>query len=476
MKKKHCIWRVLLIALLIGCLLVPVSAEDTDTSAVADLSVTGGSHSMDAANPVLGSDRKVKNMESAIVYEIETDTLMYAFNPDAKAYPSSLVKILTALIAVEEGNLNDVVSVKKTVIDTIPYDAVSAELQEDEVITLRDLLYCMLVDSANDAAAVIADYVGGNQEAFVRKMNQYAAELGCKGTQFVNVHGLHHENQYTTARDMGKILARAAKNEKFMEIFSTITYTVPATNKSKERELSSGNFMMNTVDGMEIYYDERVTGGRTGTTEAGKRCFATTAQSGNLKVITVLMGAKSEYEEDGYTVRSFGGFSETKKLLDLCFTGYKPAQVLFDGQVLTQYPVLDGQNAVSAGVRLSAATVLPEKAKLSDLSFRYADEVQLTAPITAGQKLSDVQVWYKNTCVAQAELFALNDVKPVNTGIVAVTAEDTTAVWRNVGIVAGIILGVVAAAVILLFSIRFVRLSLARKRSKQYRRSRRRSR
>lgn len=476
MKKKHCIWRILLIILLIGSLLMPASAEDVETPAVTDLSVTGGSHSMDAVNPVLGTSRKVKNMESAIVYEIETDTLMYAYKPDEKTHPSSLVKILTALIAIEEGNMDDIVSVKETVLSTITFGAVSAKLQPEEVMTLNDLLYCMLVGSANDAAAVIADHIGGDQEAFVRKMNQYAADLGCTGTQFVNPHGLHHDNQYTTARDMGKILARAAKNEKFMEIFSTILYTVPATNKSEERELSSGNFMMNTVDGMEIYYDNRVTGGRTGIAQSGGRCLATTAQSGNLKLITVLMGAKSEYDEDGKKVVSFGGFNETKKLLDLCFSGYKPAQILFDGQVLAQYPVLDGQNSVSAGVKISAATVLPEKVEVSNLSFRYANEVQLTAPITAGQKLSDVQVWYKNTCVAQAELIAFNDVKPVSAAIVPVVAEDTTAIWKNIGTVAGIVVGVIAAAVVVLFIIRFVRLSIARKRSKQYRRSRRRSR
>ncbi len=461
--------------LLISSFAAPVRADEAATA--PDLSVSNGSYSLDAAYPVLGTQEQVKNAKSIILYELNTQTLLYAWNADARMYPASLVKIMTALIAVEQGKMDDVVAVKDSVISTVPYDAVSAELQAEEILTLQDLLYCMLVDSANDAAAVIADHVCGSQDAFVQEMNRYAQELGCTGTQFTNVHGLHDEQQYTTARDVAKILEKAMQNELFCTFFSTINYTVAATNKSEERVLSSGNFLMNMVDGMEIYFDSRVTGGRTGITEAGERCLATSAQSGGLHLISILMGAESEYEEDGYKIKSFGGFNETKELLDLGFTGLKAVQVLHEDQVLTQYPVTDGDSKVSAGVKISAATVLPENITSAELSFRYADiSAELKAPIEEGQKLSSVQVWYGNLCVAQAELFAMNTIHLLSDNVVSDTQTGSGTVWKWIGIVLAVIVVAVALAVVVLFVVRRTRIMAARNRSRRYRRGRRRSR
>lgn len=472
-KDRFCI----LVAVLLLFCYFTVPALGDEIAGSPNLSVASGSHSLDAQFPLLGMQEQVKNAKSIVLYELNTKTLLYTWNADAQMYPASLVKIMTALIAVEKGKMDDVVVVKKSVIDTIPYDAMSADLQADEVLSLEELLYCMLVDSANDAAAVIADHISGSQDAFVQEMNNYAQALGCTGTQFVNAHGLHNDQQYTTARDMAKILEKAMGNEIFTTIYSTINYTIAATNKSEERILSSGNFLMNTVDGMEIYYDTRVSGGRTGVTTSGDRCLAVTAEDSGLKVISILMGAESEYVENGYAVKSFGGFNETKKLLDLAFSGLKPAQVLYDGQILTQYSVIGGDSKVYAGVNISASTVLPDNITEQDLSYRYTNlSEELNAPIDAGQKLSDVQVWYGGLCVAQAELYAMNSVHPLGTNVNAEVNDGMSSGWIWVIVVVIIVALLAACAVLVLYLIGRIRIISARNRSKRYRRGRRRSR
>ena len=128
--------------------------------------------------------------KAVVLYEMNTDTLVYAYQPDLRISPTGIVKVLTALIALEEGNLDDVVTVRRSTLDSVSPGAVSAGLKAGEEISLRDLLYCIMVSSANDACAVVAEHIAGSQQAFVEKMNARAATLGCANTHFTNVHGL----------------------------------------------------------------------------------------------------------------------------------------------------------------------------------------------------------------------------------------------------------------------------------------------
>lgn len=472
MKKTDSIHRLICMIILIAMCIFPVAAVETE-----DLSISEGIHSVDAGRSVLGSEQRVENAECAILYETGTDTLMYAWNADAKMHPASLVKIMTAFITVEKGNLSDLVTVKEEVIDTIPYDAVSSDLQADEVLSLEDLLYCMMVDSGNDAAAVIADHISGSQDAFVVLMNQYAQELGCTATQFMNVHGLHHAEQYTTARDMCRILRAALKNERFVQVFTTVNHTVGATNKSPERTMTTANYLMSKPDGMVIYFDKRVIGGRTGVAEDGGRCLAACAESNGLQFISIIMGSKTVYEEDGRTIRTIGGFKETSALLDIGFNGYKSVQILYDGQVLTHRPVINGSNNVILGAQKSISTVLPENATMGDLSYKYYDlNPQISSPVKTGDKMSHLQIWYGNICVAQSDLVAMNTVNSAD--IQNFTIPNSTSADYISVIIAVISVAVACIAVfyVIVRIRRGLRKAAANKRSKRYRRYRRRNR
>lgn len=429
--------------------------------------------SIDADTALLGTEQRVKNVKAAFLYEANSQTLMYAWNADEPMYPASLVKIMTALIAVERGSLTDSVTVTESAISSVPYDAVSAELLAGEVLSLEDLLYCLLVSSANDAAVVIAEHISGSQSAFVEEMNRYAQELGCTGTRFINAHGLHDDAQYITARDAVRILDAAMRNETFRTVFTAVNYVVAATNKSEERELTSGNYLMDTAS--KLYYDARVIGGRTGVTQDGRRCLAAAAENNGMLLISVVMGAESVYQEDGYSAISIGGYKETSSLLDAGFVGYKSAQILFANQTLRQCKVTDGDSDVVIGPQLSVSTVLPENVSASDLSFRYSDE-DFKAPIEAGQRLSNVTIWHGNTCVAQADLYAMNSVRSVSASQQLNTTAETDGQW---GVVFWIVFGAVAGILIIVAVLRFARkikILAAKKRSKRYRRSRRRSR
>lgn len=467
----------LIICFLICFLCTPVvatSIESTAPETVQETIMASSCHGIDAGGALLGTQQIVDNANAVVLYEATSDTLLHTWNADEKMYPASFVKIMTALIAVENAQISDVVTVTESAVSSIAYDAVSADLLSGEQISVEDLLYCLLVGSANDAAAVLAEHISGSQSAFVQKMNERALELGCTGTQFMNPHGLHDDGQYTTARDSARILNAAIKNEIFRTVFTTKEHTVAATNLSEERLLTSGNSMMDTSS--KLYYDERVIGGRTGVTQDGRRCLASVAEKNGMQLICIVMGSGSVYQEDGYSAVLVGGYHETTALLDTGLDGYKAVQVLFANQSLRQYDVTNGDSDLVVGPRISVSAVLPEAVSTADLTMRYTDK-PIEAPVTAGQSVSEVEVWYGNMCVAQAELFALNSVKPNNSVTTSVGEQRDNSAWSNVAwIILCIILAVLMCLIVLPRFIGRIRILTAKKRSKNYRRNRRRSR
>lgn len=468
MKKIRSLCLFLAVIALMTCLQPDVQA------AAADQSVLSGCHSVDAAQQLSEGGRIAETANAVIVYERNSDTMIYTWNPDQRIYPSSMVKLMTALIAIEKGNPEDKVIVTKRALSYVAIGSVSAGLVAGEELTLQDLLYCMMAASANDAATVIAEHIAGSQEAFIAMMNQRAVELGCKDTNFTNAHGLHDENSYTTARDICRITDYALDNETFKTLFCAKSYIVPATNKSEERTVYTSNYMMST-DVNKKYFDSRVTGGKTGSTNEGGRCLVATATGGNMDLLTIVMGAKATYEENGLALERFGSFEETAALLDYALEKFEYRQIFYVGQVISQYPVSGGENNVVVQPSQNAATVLPKDIDESQLSWIYGESVgTLTAPIEQGQPISLLQVWYGSKCLAQTELMAINAVD--------VWTEPTQPVRQGSGekgfswAVVGIILGVLAAlALVVVLVLLFLRLMQRAKRNAQ-RRSRRQNR
>lgn len=394
---------ICIIALLLTYYLPVFASENGE-----DMSVSNGCNTLDARLPLMGTENQVDNVKSALLYEIGTDTLLYDFQADTPLSPASFVKIMTALIVIEKGQLDAAVTVSAETLGALPYDAMVVGLTTDEVLSVTDLLYAMMVGSGNDAAAVLADYMSGNQQAFVDEMNAYAIKLGCTNTNYTNPHGLHDENQYTTARDTAKILGYALKYEIFCQIFNAVTYIVPATNKSEERKLTTQNHLINPDD--EKYYDSRIIGGRTGTANDKTRSIASVAEANGMKFVCVVMGSQTQYGTDGYTVKAYGGYAETGKLLNLACDGYQAVRLLHPEQVINQFKVENGDALLSVAPRDSLSAVIPADYQKENLTYRYIDLQGLTAPVEKGEVIGFLQIWCDTVCIAKTELVSLNRV------------------------------------------------------------------
>lgn len=465
MKKRRAFCLFLAAAVCLGLMILPAKAAD------ADQSVQSGSHSPAALSPLSDSGKLTETSKATIIYELNSDTLIYAWNPDERLYPSSMVKLMTALIAVEKGNLDDRIVVNKKSFAQIPPGSVSAGLKTGEELTLRDLLYCMMVQSANDAACSIAEYISGTQEYFVEEMNRRASELGCTSTHYTNVHGLHDPEMYTTARDICRLLDYALDIPFFEELFSTKTYTVPATSVHEERVLHTSNYMMDK-EVVKKYFDPRVTGGKTGATDDSGRCLAATSEGNGMKILTIVMGATPEYEEDGLSLKSFGSFEETGKLLDYVYENYEYRQVFQAGQVVSQLPVEGGTNAVALSSQRGAATVLPKDIDETKLTWIQGSPGVLTAPVRKGEKLTYIQLWYGAKCLAQIDLVAANGVgKDVpETAAPTQPGEDPTEEKPSSPARILVIAAVAAVAVAVLIPTVYVAVSRASARKKRRRR------
>jgi D-alanyl-D-alanine carboxypeptidase (penicillin-binding protein 5/6) len=466
------------LCLLFSLLLTALCVAPAAAAESVDKSVVSGCHSVDAALSLSDEAKLTETAKAAIIYELGSDTMIYAYNPDGRIYPASMVKLMTALVALENGNLDDKVLVTKRALSNWVPGSVSAGLEAGEELTLRDLLYCLMTASANDAALVIAEHIGGTQDTFVKMLNEKAAALGCTGTAYTNAHGLHDEGTYTTARDICRILDHALDIPEFQEMFCAEHYTVPATNKQEAREIYTSNHMMSRHS-EKRYFDSRVTGGKTGATDEAGRCLAATAKCGDMELLTIVMGAEPEYEEDKLSLKSYGSFEETKILLDHAAENYEFRQVFFDGQTVSQFPVIGGENSVVTRPVKTASTVLPVQLDESKLTWIYGDTVgQLTAPIAEGEKITTVQVWYGAKCLAQSDLVAANAVKEfvAPTDPAEPQEEEPSQVWKWVGIVAAAVLGIAAVLVLIRTVSRFIRRAMVNARRRRRRENRRRSR
>lgn len=390
---------------------VPAEAELTMPAGFqGDASVEYGSRTLDAKVPLADTDDYEGKVMAGLLYDIGSDTLVFAQNIDEKLYPASLTKVMTCLLTIEmQEDLDAMVTVTSAGLKDMEPGGSNVALQVDEQMSVKDLLYCLMVKSGNDAASVLAVYNSGSIEAFVELMNERAAELGCTGTHFMNAHGLHNDDHYTTARDMAKIVAEAMKYPIFETIFTTAEYTVPATNLSEARELKTTNYLIRS-NGYPVVTDSRVLGGKTGNTSKAGRCLVALAEKNGMKLISVVLGAKATYGEDGYSFIRYGNFEETTKMLDFAYKNYTTMQVLNPTQVAGQFPVSGGDHNAFGTISEAMSAAVPVGSDINTIRYEYTLTDSLSAPVAKGQKIGVVRVWNGDICLAQQDLLAASAV------------------------------------------------------------------
>ena len=385
-------------------------------SAVSEDAITNGCLTLDAGTSLAGNEQILPTAAAAILYAPQYDTMVYSWQPDVRMDPSGMNKLMTCLIALEQGNPDALVSVTYNALSSVETGALTAGLKVGEVLSLRDLLYCMMVGSANDAAAVIAEHIAGSQAAFVAQMNTRAAALGCTNTYFVNATGLSHEGQYTSARDLAKITVEAMQQELFTELFSAKEYTVPATDKSAERSMHTTNYMMSDLK-IRDHLDTRITGGKTGALSTSDRSLISTAEKGGLQYLCIVMSAQSKLTADGMSVVQFGNFEETKMLLNHGYTNYSERQLLMGGDtVMAQFLVTGGENDLAVAPGKSVTALMPTDMSVTEISYRAVEASGgISAPVEAGDVVGAVELWYGSMCVAKSDLIAMHPVKQAGT-------------------------------------------------------------
>lgn len=228
---------------------------------------------------------------SVILMEMSTGTVLYEKDSMAQNYPASITKIMTTLVALENSDLNEVVTFSDDAINNTEGSGISRDYGEQ--MTMEQCLYAVMLNSANECAYAVAEHVGGTVEHFVEMMNEKAAELGCTNTHFVNPHGLFDENHYTCCYDMALIAKAAYENETFRIITGTARYTIPPTNKHDEQtDLQNHNEMLYPWQSLKYRY-EYCTGGKTGYTNVARTTLVTFAEKDGMSLVCVVMHTES---------------------------------------------------------------------------------------------------------------------------------------------------------------------------------------
>ncbi len=339
----------------------------------------------------------------ALLCDLESGRTYYARNADQRAYPASLTKIMTTLLALEaldrgEVSLADQVTAGDDARQGLDEESSTAGIQPGETMTFEQYLYCAMISSANEACNVIAAHLSGSIDAFVQRMNDRAAELGCTGTHFMNPHGMPDDNHYTTAADLRLITEEALKYPLFETICNTLSYSIPATNMSDARVLQNTNGLINPNAVMyPNYLYEPAAGIKTGHTNAAGYCLISTAEKNTVKLLCIVLGSDTSEKDDG--TLDFHNFTDTIDLYEWLYNHFSIQTVVSADTPMADVAVEMGSDAdrVTVHPQSNLTAVLPNDTDLSLYEkkitiFSERDETPVVAPVRAGDVLGELVV------------------------------------------------------------------------------------
>lgn len=342
--------------------------------------------------------------ETAVVIDAKTGQVLYDKNMNEQREPASTTKTITALLALENLDLS-----KTVIIDAeTPFTEGSRiYLLEDENVTVEQLMYALLLESANDAAVALGKEIAGSVPAFADMMNTRAKELGAKNTHFVNPNGLHEEGHLSTAYDLAMIAKAAMKNEEFRKFVSTYRYVIPATNKQDTRYLYNTNRLIYDertkvlVNGVmrPAKYDGAI-GIKTGYTSHAGGCLIAGAKQGDTELISVVMKSTDA-----------GRFADSIALLDYAFANYKSVKTMDAGTILGEIPVKHGsERKVQVISKEDAYATLPIEASPSLINTKIKLDDKVQAPVAKGQKIGEVEIYEGDQLIGKVDAVTTADI------------------------------------------------------------------
>ena len=337
------------------------------------------------ALPVHGESLSL-SAKSAILIEADSGTVLYQKNAFTRLPMASTTKIMTALVAIESGNVDRLVKVNDAALGV---EGSSIYLAKGEVLSMCDLLYALLLASANDAAAAIAYEVAGSIEAFAELMNKKASELGLVSTHFTNPHGLHHEEHYTTAYDLARLTATALGNNVFLEICSTRSKNLPLCGGEGTRYLTNHNKLLRSYNGC--------IGVKTGFTKTSGRCLVSAAERDGLRLIAVTLGAPDDWRDH-------------TAMLDFGFERYERLTLAPKGEFTATLPVVGGNVAEVIVANTRDISVFLPKSH-GEITCKIEANRPLFAPISRGAQIGRVSYYIDGEEIASSPLVAANGVQ-----------------------------------------------------------------
>lgn len=395
--------------------------------------------------------------ETAILIDGATGQVLYDKNMHRQYYPASTTKVMTAILALENCDLDQIVTIDA---ETPFTEGSRTYLVEGETLTVEQLLYTLLLQSANDSAVALAKEVSGSVEAFAKLMNNKAAEIGAQNTNFVNPNGLPDENHLTTVYDLAMIARYAMKNETFRQIVGTAIYSIPATEKQDERNFGTRNKLMWDKK-KSLYYKgeyispkyEYATGIKTGYTIAAGSCLVSSAKKDGREVIAVVL------KSDPNNV-----FLDSIKLLENGLNQYKNITIVEQGEKAGSITIENGtlpstDVAASRGINRTVS----QDWNMSDIEKEVILEEQMTAPVKEGEELGKLIIRYKGEVLDEVALIASSSVE------MSLAGAATTKIFNLFDTFKFIILGVLLF--ILAYGILVMKINITRRKKRKIRRN-----
>ena len=400
--------------------------------------------------------------ETAVLIDADSGEILYNKNADKKMFPASITKLMTILLALENGKLTDEITFSHDAIYSIEPGSAHIAIQEGETLTLEQVLRAIILRSANEASNGAAEYVSGSVSAFAQKMTERAKELGCKNTNFINANGLHDENHYTTAYDMALIARELLKQEEYRSMMSETYYEIPPTEKQPETRYLHGQHQM--LNPNAIYYYEDAIGGKTGFTSEALNTLVTYAEKDGMELIAVVMKCNAAEH-----------YTDTAALFDYGFANYEAVTLLSGAEYTTPITVTEEYNGkiIERGTITVAPVgtvkhVVPKGTEVSSTTTEMDVPQTIEAPVTAGQKVGTMKVMLNGKLVKTVDLVAQDSIDVLTDAEKEeIDASSFTGILKKVGIAVGILL---LAFIILLCITRYIGYVQYKKRKERRRR------
>lgn len=388
------------------------------------------------AGAVFDSGTVTSKLKSDVYYmeSLDEETAFFERNSQKKVPAAAFVKILAAVTAIEKWpELDEKITVTNKNLSLIEYGygIRTALYKAGEKVSKRELIDCLIIYSANDAASIIAYEISGSLEAFIKEMQTTAEKMGLTSTVVKNIHGFDEDGQYTTAKDIARMLKYALNYPVFVEAFSASSVTLKKTSLNEERTYNASNKMLNAT--ISDYYHSSVTGGKQTMTDKAGECIAVVSSKDGYSYLTVVLGGKlKDIDNDGVDENTC--MTDAKKMLNWVYENIRYRVVASPTQHVAMVEITSGKGTDKLRLvpEKETSALVPANATTASVLFEIVEGTvpeKVKAPVKAGEIIGQANVFYAGQILAKINLVAANDVSLSLIGLIMTTVRSVMTSW-----------------------------------------------